>query len=139
MSFFPIGPNSATGHTSTLMAVENSINFALRLIKPILQGNATAVDVNPDAEKQYIDQIQSDLQQTVWLSGGCNNWYNRAQDGSRYNGMSYPYSQPYFWYRCLFPIYKDFKYDVSLDLCFSFCSPLNVACFAQAGMSRPKR
>lgn len=111
---FPIGPNSATGHTSTIMAVENSINFALRLIKPVLQGKAMAVDVNPDAEKQYIDQIQTDLQQTVWLSGGCSNWYNRAQDGSTHNGMLYPYSQPYFWYRCLFPVYKDFKYDVSL-------------------------
>ncbi|KAL6893339.1 hypothetical protein GGI43DRAFT_179992 [Trichoderma evansii] len=109
--FMILGPNSATGHTSTLMAVENSINYALRLIKPILQGKAMAVDVNPDAEKQYIDQIQTDLQETVWLSGGCYNWYNRAQDGSRHNGMSYPYTQPYFWYRCLFPVYKDFKYD----------------------------
>ncbi|GFP53077.1 Baeyer-Villiger monooxygenase [Trichoderma asperellum] len=99
------------GHTSTIMAVENSINYALRLIKPILQGKAMAIDVSLDAEKRYIDQIQTDLQQTVWLSGRCNNWYNRAQDGSRHNGMSYPYSQPYFWYRCLFPIYKDFQYD----------------------------
>ncbi|KAL7917573.1 FAD/NAD(P)-binding domain-containing protein [Trichoderma austrokoningii] len=73
--FLILGPNSATGHTSTIMAVENSINFALRLIKP-----------------RYIDQIQAHLQQTVWLSGGCSNWYNRAQDGSIYNGSSYPYS-----------------------------------------------
>lgn len=95
------------------MAVENSINFALRLIKPVLQGKAMAVDVHPDAEKYYIDQVQADLQQTVWLSGGCSNWYNRTRDGSIHNAMTYPYSQPYFWYRCLFPIYKDFKYDVS--------------------------
>jgi hypothetical protein len=94
------------------MAVENSINYALRLIKPILQGEATAVDVHLDAEKQYIDQIQTDLKDTVWLSG-CNNWYNRTQEGTVRNAMSYPYSQPYFWYRCLFPVYKDFKYDVS--------------------------
>ncbi|KAL7894945.1 FAD/NAD(P)-binding domain-containing protein [Trichoderma sp. TUCIM 5745] len=109
--FLIVGPNSVNGHTSTIMAVENSIKFALRLIQPVLQGKATAVDVNPNAERQYIDQIQTDLQQTVWLSGGCSNWYNRAQHGSVYNGMLYPYSQPYFWYQCLFPVYKDFEYD----------------------------
>ncbi|KAM0248374.1 hypothetical protein ACHAQJ_009499 [Trichoderma viride] len=108
--FLILGPNTATGHTSTIMAVENTVNYSLRLIEPILQGEATAVDVNLDAEKQYIDQIQTDLKQTVWFSG-CNNWYNRAQDGTVRNSMAYPYSQPYFWYRCLFPIYKDFKYD----------------------------
>lgn len=106
------GPNTATGHTSTIMAIENGVNYSLRLIKPILQGDATAVDVHLDAETQYIDQIQTDLQSTVWLSG-CNNWYNRAQDGTVRNAMAYPYSQPYFWYQCLFPKFSAFTYDVS--------------------------
>ncbi|RFU81121.1 hypothetical protein TARUN_1075 [Trichoderma arundinaceum] len=108
--FILLGPNTATGHTSTIMAVENSVNYSLRLIKPVLQGEATAVDVHPDAEKQYISQIHTDLKDTVWFSG-CNNWYNRAQDGTVRNAMAYPYSQPYFWYQCLFPNYKDLKYD----------------------------
>ncbi|KAL7790804.1 hypothetical protein V8C37DRAFT_410783 [Trichoderma ceciliae] len=108
--FLILGPNTATGHTSTIMAIENGVNYSLRLIEPILRGEATAIDVIPDAEKQYVDQIQTDLKDTVWLSG-CSNWYNRAQDGTVRNAMAYPYSQPYFWYQCLFPNYKDFKYD----------------------------
>lgn len=94
------------------MAIENGVNYSLRLIKPILQGEATSIDVKPDAEEQYTDQIQKDLKATVWFSG-CNSWYNRAQDGTARNAMAYPHSQAYLWYQCLFPVYKNFKYDVS--------------------------
>lgn len=94
------------------MAIENGVNYSLRLIEPILRGEATAIDVKLDAEKAYTSQIQTALQDTVWLSG-CNSWYNRTQDGILRNAMAYPYSQAYFWYRCLFPVYKDFDYDVS--------------------------
>lgn len=107
------------------MAAENSINYSLRLIKPILQGKATSVDVKLDAEKQYIDQIQTDLKGTVFNSG-CGSWYNRAKNGIVHNAMSYPYSQPNFWYRCLFPVYRDFKYDVSW---FPLISPAVVFLF----------
>ncbi|KAL7947826.1 hypothetical protein V8C42DRAFT_351787 [Trichoderma barbatum] len=110
--FLILGPNTLTGHTSTLMAVENSVNYSLRLIKPILQGNYAAIDVKLDAEKRYIDQLQTGLKDTVWFSG-CSSWYNRAKNGVVHNAMAYPYSQPYFWYQCLFPIYNDFKYDVA--------------------------
>ncbi|QYS93243.1 hypothetical protein H0G86_000628 [Trichoderma simmonsii] len=110
--FMILGPNTLTGHTSTIMAAENSINYSLRLIKPILQGKATCIDVKLDAEKQYIDQIQTDLKGTVFNSG-CGSWYNRAKNGIVHNAMSYPYSQPNFWYRCLFPVYRDFEYDTA--------------------------
>ncbi|KAH6607263.1 hypothetical protein Trco_003576 [Trichoderma cornu-damae] len=96
------------GHTSALMAVENAVNYSLRVMGPVLQGEATAVEVKPEAEKRHVDQIQADLEKTVWLSG-CSNWYNRAEDGTVRNGMTYPYSQPYFWYQCLFPNYKAFN------------------------------
>ncbi|OTA01868.1 hypothetical protein A9Z42_0021930 [Trichoderma parareesei] len=110
--FLLLGPNTATGHTSTVMAIENGVNYSLRLIEPILQGKATAVDVKLDAEKAYTSQVQTALQDTVWLSG-CNNWYNRSQDGTVRNATVYPYSQAYFWYRCLFPVFEDFEYDVA--------------------------
>ncbi|EHK22596.1 uncharacterized protein TRIVIDRAFT_179915 [Trichoderma virens Gv29-8] len=110
--FIILGPNTLTGHTSTLMAIENAVNYSLRLIQPILQGNAMAVDVKIDAEKEYVDQIQTDLKGTVFYSG-CSSWYTRARNGAVHNAMAYPYSQPYFWYQSLFPAYKDFKYDVA--------------------------
>ncbi|GAM91709.1 hypothetical protein ANO11243_097620 [Dothideomycetidae sp. 11243] len=108
--FMILGPNTATGHTSTIMASENSINYALRILKPFMYDNVQSVEVKREAETSYTDKIQSGLQKTVWNSG-CTSWYIRAvEKGSpTWNAMTYPYTQGYYWYRCLFPIWKDWK------------------------------
>jgi cation diffusion facilitator CzcD-associated flavoprotein CzcO len=106
-----LGPNSATGHTSAIMAAENSINYALRIIKPVLDGKATVTEVKLEAEKKYSDKIQNDLRKTVWFSG-CQSWYIKSdakKPGQKWNAMSYPYSQAHFWYRSLFPVWSDWK------------------------------
>ncbi|KAI0973653.1 hypothetical protein F4678DRAFT_486828 [Xylaria arbuscula] len=108
--FMLLGPNSATGHTSGLMAIENSINYALRVIKPILDGEATIIDLKPQAELEYTNRVQGALDKTVWNSG-CSSWY--VQDdgkGKKWNAMSYPWSQGYYWYRSLFPKWRDWRY-----------------------------
>lgn len=95
------------------MAVENSVNFALRIIRPILHGETTTVDVKRSAEEQYHEDLQRDLRKTVWFAG-CNSWYNRTDKNGKteHNSMTYPHSQPHFWYKCLFPNYSDFTYTV---------------------------
>lgn len=106
------GPNTATGHTSTVMAMENAINYALRIIKPVLDGDADTAEVKPEAEAAYSRQMQSDLRKTVWW-GGCSSWYKTAgRSGRMWNSMTYPHSQAHYWYRCLFPVYDDWKYTV---------------------------
>lgn len=108
-----LGPNAATGHTSAIMAAENSINYALRVIQPVLDGKASAVDLRLEAEQRYVDQIQDDLQKTVWNSG-CQSWYvEENEQGRKWNAMSYPYSQAYYWYRSLFPVWRDWEFYVS--------------------------
>ncbi|KAK4184195.1 hypothetical protein QBC35DRAFT_506414 [Podospora australis] len=111
--FLLLGPNTATGHTSTVMVIENAVNYALRVIRPILEGKAeagSAVDVKPEAEKAYFHRIQTALQNTVWTTG-CNSWYVRGEGGKMYNGMTYPWSQRRYWYECLFPVWKDWEYS----------------------------
>ncbi|KAM4057513.1 flavin-binding monooxygenase-like domain-containing protein [Hirsutella rhossiliensis] len=110
--FMILGPNTGSGATSALLASENTINYSLRIIKPIIDGDAITVDVNRGAEELYIHQIQEDLQRTVW-SAGCSSWYNRGSKAR--NAMNYPFSQLHFWYRCLFPVYADFTYEVSFQ------------------------
>ncbi|KAK1704332.1 hypothetical protein BDP67DRAFT_606482 [Colletotrichum lupini] len=112
--FVLLGPNSLTGHTSTNIAAENSINFALRIIKPVLDGKGMTVEVTREAEQQYVSQMQADMQKTVW-STGCTSWYLKdTTDGKKWNGSTYPYSQAYFWYRCLFPDFGDLEIRVSM-------------------------
>lgn len=113
--FMILGPNTATGHSSTVMAAENSINYALRVIKPVLDGEAKLAEVSRSAEERYSREMQTALQKTVWFSG-CANWYNKELEGGRkWNGTTYPHWQPSFWYECFFPQQKDWIYPV----CFS--------------------
>lgn len=112
--FILLGPNAATGHTSALMASENSVNYALRVIRPVLEGRASIADVKFEAEKKYSERIQEALQTTVWNT--CQSWYVRdANNGSgkTWNAMSYPWSQAHFWYRSVFPVWSDWEYRVS--------------------------
>ncbi|KAI3535589.1 monooxygenase [Colletotrichum abscissum] len=107
-----MGPNAATGHTSSIMALENSINYALRVFKPALEGRASTAVIKREAEEAYTDTIQDALQHRVWNSG-CSSWYfQMSTDGTKtWNAMSYPYTQGYFWYRCLFPVWSDWEYS----------------------------
>ncbi|PNY26054.1 Uncharacterized protein TCAP_04011 [Tolypocladium capitatum] len=108
--FMLFGPNTVSGHTSAIMAIENAINYALRVIKPVIDGDATAVEVKREAETQYSQQIHEDLHKTVWWAG-CGSWYNTTgRSGKTWNAMTYPYSQAYYWYKCLFPAYGDWNY-----------------------------
>lgn len=108
------GPNSLTGHTSAIIAAENSINYALRIIEPLLNGKGTVVEVKRDAEQQYVSQMEKDMQGTVWFTG-CNSWYLRgSKPGKKWNASTWPYSQAYLWYRCLFPRFDDLAISVSV-------------------------
>ncbi|PLN86438.1 monooxygenase [Aspergillus taichungensis] len=101
--FMILGPNTATGHTSALMASENAINYAMRVLKPVLKGEADYVEVKQEAEDAYVHNIQVALQNTVWNTG-CSSWYVGPNN---WNSMTYPWSQTHYWYRCLFPTWSD--------------------------------
>ncbi|KAG9494849.1 hypothetical protein J7337_013078 [Fusarium musae] len=69
MSGFPnffmlLGPNATTGHTSAIMAIENSVNFALRILKPVLGSPNGVIELDRDAEERYVNRIQHDLSKT---------------------------------------------------------------------------
>ena len=88
--FMLLGPNAATGHTSAMMAAEkyvktldpfklgecnvinphtSSINYALRILKPVFNGDAVSVDLKPQAEHDYVYWMQGALSKRVWNAG----------------------------------------------------------------------
>ncbi|KAK3485558.1 uncharacterized protein B0T23DRAFT_390620 [Neurospora hispaniola] len=109
-NFFLLGgPNVATGHTSFLIAVENAINYSLRIIEPLLKGKGSVAEVKRKAEEKYVQSLHHALQDTVF-STGCSSWYNRTVDGKKpWNASAYPWSQAHHWYSCLFPSWKDWR------------------------------
>jgi cation diffusion facilitator CzcD-associated flavoprotein CzcO len=85
--FIIFGPNTATGHSSVVMASENMVNYSLKFIKPILSGEVSTVDVKHEAEVAYTTDLQKSLKKTIWMSGGCTSWYY-TKDG--WNSTVYP-------------------------------------------------
>lgn len=104
-----------TGHTSAVIASENSINYSLRVIKPLLDGKGTTAEVSLDAEKRYVEDMQQALSRRV-IAQGCSNWYVfKLPNGKTWNAQIYPWTQAHYWYRCLFPVWKDWQFRVSLN------------------------
>lgn len=87
-NFFMIfGPNTATGHTSVILSTENMVEYSLKFIEKILNGDVETVEVKKEAEIAWTKMIQDSLQKTVFTTGGCRSWYRRA-DG--WNSLVYP-------------------------------------------------
>ena len=45
------------------------MNYALRVLKPVLDGDASSVVVKQEAEDEYIYKMQDALCQRVWNTG----------------------------------------------------------------------
>lgn len=87
-NFFVIfGPNTVTGHSSVVLAIENMVNYTMKLVEPVLNGDAHFVEVKKEAEIAWATDIQKSLKRTVWHIGNCRSWYKGA-DG--WNSTTYP-------------------------------------------------
>lgn len=84
--FIIFGPNTATGHSSVVLASEGMVNYSIKFIRKILSGEASAVEVKQEAEVAFTQDIQKKLKTMVWSAGGCQNWY--VNDG--WNSTVYP-------------------------------------------------
>ena len=87
-NFFALfGPNTVTGHSSVILATENNISLALKLIAPILKGDVSEVEVKRQAEMDWAEDMQVANKRTVFYQDGLKNWY-RTEEG--WNSTTYP-------------------------------------------------
>ncbi|TFK38666.1 monooxygenase [Crucibulum laeve] len=100
------GPNTATGHTSAILLIENVVNLVIKAVAPLIRGDSVEVEVTAHAEIQYAKSIQAASRKRVWYSG-CKSWYIR-EDG--WNAMIYPWSQIYCWWFSFFPDWEAWSY-----------------------------
>lgn len=104
-NFFMIfGPNTATGHSSVILATENMVNYSLKFIGPVLRGDVSTVEVKESAERAWTNQLQAELRNTVFNTGGSRNWY--VDQATRWNATVYPRTQVDFTLRCWFPVWR---------------------------------
>lgn len=87
-NFFMIfGPNTATGHTSVILASENMVEYSLKFIQHILNDDVKTVEVKKKAEVAWTREIHEQLNHTVFNFGGCRNWYKNKEG---WNSTVYP-------------------------------------------------
>lgn len=100
--FIVFGPNTATGHSSVILASEVMSDYALNFIGPLLRGDTQMAEIKEAAERAYTAEVQRSLKTSVYNSGGAKNWY--VSDG--WNSTTYPRSQVDFWLRCHLPRFR---------------------------------
>jgi cation diffusion facilitator CzcD-associated flavoprotein CzcO len=91
--FMLLGPNTATGHTSTLLYIEAQVKMSLKLIATLKQHKQQRMVVKPAVFEQYDQQLQAKFAKTSW-SGSCLSWY-KTESGR--NIAIWPGSTRQFW------------------------------------------
>ena len=76
--FLLLGPNTATGHTSTLLYIEPQVRWAIACMQALARCGGRWLDLRPEVMQAHNQALQQRLQGTVW--NACRSWY-RASDG----------------------------------------------------------
>jgi cation diffusion facilitator CzcD-associated flavoprotein CzcO len=73
--FMVVGPNTGLGHSSMILMIEAQVHYIMEALKTMKQKNAKTVDIKPEVEQAFNTDLQAQLANTVWQSGGCHSWY----------------------------------------------------------------
>ena len=76
--FLLLGPNTATGHTSTLLYIEPEVEHAVACIQAVRAGRHRWIEVRPEVFRAHNDHLQARLAGSVWSQ--CRSWY-RLESG----------------------------------------------------------
>jgi cation diffusion facilitator CzcD-associated flavoprotein CzcO/acetyl esterase/lipase len=71
--FLMLGPNTATGHTSTLLYIEPEVDHAIACMQAVRDGGHRWIDVRPEAMREHNRGLQTRLAASVWSQ--CRSWY----------------------------------------------------------------
>jgi cation diffusion facilitator CzcD-associated flavoprotein CzcO len=76
---FILGPNTGLGSNSVVHMMESQMTYIMHYIRHLEKGeNGSYIDLKPEVQKKYNQDLQRKFKGTVW-SSGCKSWYlNRA-------------------------------------------------------------
>lgn len=77
--FLLLGPNTGTGHTSTLLYIEPQVDYAIACMHAVRRAGRRWLDVRPEVMDAHDRALQARLQGSVWSA--CRSWYR--SDGGR--------------------------------------------------------
>jgi len=109
-AFMITGPNTALGHSSMIYMIESQVAYVMKALHAMDRRDATAIEVRPEAQRNYNDELQRKLAGTVWNSGGCKSWY---LDASGRNTTLWPWFS--FAFRARTRTFDASDYMISAD------------------------
>lgn len=71
--FLLLGPNTATGHTSTLLYIEPAVRHAIACMRAVAEGGHRAIEVREEVMRTHNAELQGRLSGSVWTQ--CSSWY----------------------------------------------------------------
>lgn len=73
--FFLLGPGTGLGHTSVILMLESQLALVLGALKHMREKRWELLEPRAEVQQRYFEELQRDVQGTVWTSGGCASWY----------------------------------------------------------------
>jgi cation diffusion facilitator CzcD-associated flavoprotein CzcO len=73
--FMLLGPNTGLGHTSVVVMIEAQLAYVMDCLRTMEREGVHSVDVRDEVQATFNDDLQRQLQDTVWNAGGCVSWY----------------------------------------------------------------
>lgn len=77
--FLLMGPNTGLGHNSMIFMIEAQARYAVAAIAGMREQRVAAMDVRPEVESAFKDELARKMKNTVWMTG-CQSWY-QTPDG----------------------------------------------------------
>jgi cation diffusion facilitator CzcD-associated flavoprotein CzcO len=72
--FLFYGPNTNLGHSSIVYILESQMNYVMSALEAMDERGAACVEVRPQVQDVFNEELQERLQRSVWNSG-CSTWY----------------------------------------------------------------
>ena len=85
--FLLYGPNLNLGHSSIVYMLEAQIHYVMEALRSMRVRGAGSIEVRPEVQEGWNDEIQRRLRRTVWNTGGCQSWY---LDANGRNSVQWP-------------------------------------------------
>ncbi|GAC1599490.1 MAG: hypothetical protein NVS4B10_10720 [Myxococcales bacterium] len=76
--FLLLGPNTGTGHTSTLLFIEPQVDYVIACLRQLEGSGRRWLDLRPEVLAAHNQALQARLQGSVWSQ--CRSWY-RTESG----------------------------------------------------------
>jgi cation diffusion facilitator CzcD-associated flavoprotein CzcO len=74
--FCVYGPNTNLGAGSIIYMLERQARYIRQAVERLARPGVSYVDVRPEVEQRYDDEVQARLGRSVWT--GCTSWYRQA-------------------------------------------------------------